>query len=135
MEEAEVLCSRLGIFVDGELKALGEPRDLIRRYGRYLILTITVAVLERKQGVLDFIASHAPAARVTRNLECTVRAEVPTDSVSLDVLFAQVLANKEALGLSDWSIFSASLEDVFVQVAGSAETFSTLSSSQSFWSR
>jgi ABC-type multidrug transport system ATPase subunit len=123
MEEAEELCNRLGIFVDGEMKVLGEPRELIRRYGRYLILTMTVMVVERKQAVLEFISRHTPAARVTRDIECTVRAEVPTDSVCLDVLFSQVLANKEALQLTDWSIFSASLEDVFVQVAGSAEHF------------
>ena len=28
MQEAEVLCDRLGIFVDGELYTIGNPRDI-----------------------------------------------------------------------------------------------------------
>ena len=28
MQEAEVLCDRLGIFVDGELFTIGNPRDI-----------------------------------------------------------------------------------------------------------
>jgi ABC-type multidrug transport system ATPase subunit len=37
MEEAEVLCDRLGIFVDGQLVCIGNPKELTARYGGYLV--------------------------------------------------------------------------------------------------
>ena len=37
MEEAEVLCDRLGIFVDGRLICLGNPKQLTARYGGYYV--------------------------------------------------------------------------------------------------
>lgn len=37
MEEAEVLCDRFGIFVDGQLVCLGTPKQLTTRYGGFLV--------------------------------------------------------------------------------------------------
>lgn len=37
MEEAEELCDRLGIFVDGRLHVIGNPKNLTSRYGGYLV--------------------------------------------------------------------------------------------------
>ncbi len=37
MEEAEMLCDRLGIFVDGRLVCIGNPREITSRYGGYLV--------------------------------------------------------------------------------------------------
>jgi ABC-type multidrug transport system ATPase subunit len=37
MEEAEVLCDRLGIFVNGRLVCIGNPKQLTARYGGYYV--------------------------------------------------------------------------------------------------
>jgi ABC-type multidrug transport system ATPase subunit len=37
MEEAEILCDRLGIFVDGQLICVGPPRAITAQYGGYLV--------------------------------------------------------------------------------------------------
>jgi ABC-type multidrug transport system ATPase subunit len=37
MEEAEVLCDRLGIFVGGRLICVGNPKQLTTRYGGYYV--------------------------------------------------------------------------------------------------
>lgn len=37
MKEAEVLCDRLGIFVNGRLMVIGNPKELTGRYGEYLV--------------------------------------------------------------------------------------------------
>ena len=42
MEEAEMLCDRLGIFVDGQLVCIGNPKEIMSRYAGYLVFTITV---------------------------------------------------------------------------------------------
>jgi ABC-type multidrug transport system ATPase subunit len=41
MEEADALCDRLGIFVGGELKCIGNSTELKSRYGKGYKLTIT----------------------------------------------------------------------------------------------
>jgi len=35
--QAEVLCDRLGIFVDGQLVCIGAPKEITARYGGYLV--------------------------------------------------------------------------------------------------
>ena len=42
MEEAEVLCDRIGIIVDGQLVCIGNPKEITGRYAGYLVFTITV---------------------------------------------------------------------------------------------
>jgi ABC-type multidrug transport system ATPase subunit len=37
MEEAEVLCDRLAIFVNGKLICIGNPKQLTARYGGYYV--------------------------------------------------------------------------------------------------
>ncbi|RVW90524.1 ABC transporter A family member 3 [Vitis vinifera] len=43
MEEAEVLCDRLGIFVDGSLQCIGNPKELKARYGGSYVFTMTTS--------------------------------------------------------------------------------------------
>ena len=35
----QVLCDRLGIFVDGQLVCIGNPKELTARYGGYMVST------------------------------------------------------------------------------------------------
>ena len=37
MQEAEVLCDRLGIFVDGRIVCIGHPKEIAASYGQYLV--------------------------------------------------------------------------------------------------
>jgi ABC-type multidrug transport system ATPase subunit len=41
MEEAEVLCDRLGIFINGRLVCIGNPKQLTARYGGYYVRTLS----------------------------------------------------------------------------------------------
>ncbi|KAA8542403.1 hypothetical protein F0562_023461 [Nyssa sinensis] len=43
MEEAEHLCDRLGIFVDGSLQCIGNPKELKARYGGTYVFTMTTS--------------------------------------------------------------------------------------------
>ena len=46
MEEAEVLCDRLGIIIDGRLMVIGNPKELAARYGEYLVSHLTIMLRE-----------------------------------------------------------------------------------------
>jgi ABC-type multidrug transport system ATPase subunit len=62
MEEAEVLCDKIGIFVAGELRCYGAPQQLTHRYGSNYSLTATVnhGMVPKAQ---EFLSNIAPGAQ------------------------------------------------------------------------
>lgn len=49
MEEAETLCDRLGIFVDGRLVCIGEPKGITSRYAGFLVSDVPLYWLSHLQ--------------------------------------------------------------------------------------
>ena len=123
MEEAEELCDRLGIFVDGAMRCVGNPKELTSRYGGFLVLTIT-AVPARAAESEAFIRSLVPGAVLTYKLGGTMKFDLPLEQASLASIFTAVKARQEALGIVDWSVANMTLEEVFIKLARSigAET-------------
>ena len=120
MEEASVLCDRLGIFVDGELVCIGSPKELTSRYGGFFVFTITVKDgCEHK--IEPFVRSMCPSARQTYAVATTEKYELPTSDVTLDAVFDKMRESERELGVIDFSISNASLEEVFIKFAAEHE--------------
>jgi len=64
MEEAEVLCDKIGIFVAGELRCFGAPQQLTHRYGSNYSLTVTVnpGMVPQAQEFLNKLAAGVSVA-------------------------------------------------------------------------
>lgn len=118
MEEASVLCDRLGIFVDGTLVCVGHPKALTSRYGGYLVFTVTVPPAEEQQADA-LVRRLSPGARLTYALGGTRKYELPTNEVTLPAVFDAMSAAKQQLTVLDWGIANATLEEVFIQLARS----------------
>ena len=116
MEEASVLCDRLGIFVDGELVCIGSPNELTARYGGFFVFTITVEDGNQDK-IAPFVRSMCPSARRTYSVAGTEKYELPTSDVSLDTVFDMMRRSGTDLGVIDFSISNASLEEVFIKFA------------------
>ncbi len=116
MEEAEILCDRLGIFVDGQLVCIGNPREITSRYAGYLVFTITVGP-GHEDAAKAFVQQISPHARVTYELGSTLKYELPTEEVSLAAMFAAMAAAKQQMQVLDWGIANATLEEVFIKFA------------------
>ncbi|KAJ1474047.1 P-loop containing nucleoside triphosphate hydrolase protein [Baffinella frigidus] len=82
MEEAEGLCDRLGIFVDGALRCVGNPKELTARFGGFYIITVS-SLPGTEEVVGTFVKSLASDVRVTYALAGTQKFEVPTAQLSL----------------------------------------------------
>jgi ABC-type multidrug transport system ATPase subunit len=72
MEEAEMLCDRLGIFVDGQLVCIGNPKEITSRYAGYLVFTITVPQDEEPKA-RKLVASMSASAVLTYALGGTLK--------------------------------------------------------------
>ena len=116
MEEAEELCDRLGIFVDGSLRCVGNPKELTSRYGGFLVLTLTTAAL-RAEEAKAFVMRMSPNAQLTYALGGTLKFDLPLSENNLASVVAAVSDRKDALGIVDWGVANMTLEEVFIKLA------------------
>jgi ABC-type multidrug transport system ATPase subunit len=82
MAEASVLCDRLGIFVDGQLVCIGNPKELTARHGGYYVFTLTTPPAEAAKAEA-MVRRLAPGARPTYALAGTRKWELPAAEVTL----------------------------------------------------
>lgn len=122
MEEAEVLCDRLGIFVDGEFQCLGNPKELKARYGGAYIFTVTTSP-EQESEVDQLVCRLSPSANKIYNLSGTQKFELPKQEVRIADVFHAVEIAKSRFSIHAWGLVDTTLEDVFIKVAKGAEVF------------
>jgi ABC-type multidrug transport system ATPase subunit len=118
MEEAEELCDRLGIFIDGTLRCVGTPKALSARFGGYFTLSVT-SKPDCVQKVAEVVQSVSVSAKILHSVGGTQMFEIPAD-VSLSQIFSVMTASKDSLGISDWGIASATLEESFIRLCTAA---------------
>ncbi|EFN57407.1 hypothetical protein CHLNCDRAFT_30336 [Chlorella variabilis] len=118
MEEATVLCDRLGIFVDGTLVCIGNPKELTSRYGGYYIFTITTPP-HQDAAAHALVLGMSPGARLTYALAGTRKYELPVGEVTLPDVFAVMEEAKKKVTVLDWGVSNATLEEVFIKFAKS----------------
>ena len=119
MEEAEVLCDRLGIFVDGRLEVIGNPKSLTQRYGGYLVFTLITAsaVVERAAAL---VRERFPNAVESYRLSGTLKFELPSSSVTPSQVFQFMEASRSTIETQDWGVATVTLEEVFIKIAKQA---------------
>uniref|UniRef100_R7WDY3 ABC transporter A family member 7 n=1 Tax=Aegilops tauschii TaxID=37682 RepID=R7WDY3_AEGTA len=122
MEEAEVLCDRLGIFVDGEFQCLGNPKELKARYGGAYIFTVTTPP-EQESEIEQLVHRLSPSANKIYNLSGTQKFELPKQEVRIADVFHAVERAKSRLSIHAWGLVDTTLEDVFIKVAKGAPVF------------
>ncbi|KAM3257072.1 hypothetical protein ACQJBY_049432 [Aegilops geniculata] len=126
MEEAEVLCDRLGIFVDGEFQCLGNPKELKARYGGAYIFTVTTPP-EQESEIEQLVHLLSPSANKIYNLSGTQKFELPKQEVRIADVFHAVERAKSRLSIHAWGLVDITLEDVFIKVAKGAPVFNDVS--------
>ncbi|RDX86301.1 ABC transporter A family member 7, partial [Mucuna pruriens] len=126
MEEAEVLCDRLGIFVDGSLQCIGNPKELKARYGGTYVFTMTTS-MDHEKDVENLVQQLSPNANKIYHISGTQKFELPKDEVKIANVFQAVETAKRSFTVSAWGLADTTLEDVFIKVARGAQAFDTLS--------
>ncbi|KAK9669271.1 hypothetical protein RND81_13G120700 [Saponaria officinalis] len=126
MEEAEALCDRLGIFVDGSLQCIADAKELKARYGGSFVLTITTTA-EHDSDVEAIVNSLTPNAQKIYHLSGTQKFEVPKHEVRIADVFEAVEIAKNRFPVHAWGLADTTLEDVFIKVAREAQPFARLS--------
>eukprot|EP00268_Persea_americana_P044406 TRINITY_DN44896_c0_g1_i4.p1 TRINITY_DN44896_c0_g1~~TRINITY_DN44896_c0_g1_i4.p1 ORF type:complete len:457 (+),score=84.81 TRINITY_DN44896_c0_g1_i4:184-1554(+) len=126
MEEAEVLCDRLGIFVDGSLQCIGNPKELKARYGGSYVFTMTSSS-DHDEEVENLVHRLSPNANKIYHISGTQKFELPKQEVRIADVFGAVEHAKSRFTIHAWGLVDTTLEDVFIKVARSAQSTSGLS--------
>ncbi|XP_031262244.1 ABC transporter A family member 7-like [Pistacia vera] len=125
MEEAEALCDRLGIFVDGSLQCIGNPKELRARYGGSYVFTMTTSA-DHEAEVESMIKHLSPSATKIYQISGTQKFELPKHEVWIADVFQAVEDAKRRFTVFAWGLADTTLEDVFIKVARSAQAFNNL---------
>lgn len=126
MEEAEVLCDRLGIFVDGSLQCIGNPKELKARYGGSYVFTMTTSS-DHEQDVDNLVRNLSPNSNKIYHISGTQKFELPKHDVRIADVFQAVENAKSRFTVFAWGLADTTLEDVFIKVARGAQAFNVLS--------
>jgi len=116
MEEAEVLCDRIGIITNGSLQCIGSSKELKDRYGGSCVLTVTAPAGEEEE-VERLARSISPAANRVYRVSGTQKFEVPKEGLKISEVFRAMEEAKSRLSILAWGLADTTLEDVFVRVA------------------
>ncbi|KAI8528928.1 hypothetical protein RHMOL_Rhmol12G0186000 [Rhododendron molle] len=126
MEEAEHLCDRLGIFMDGSLQCIGNPKELKARYGGSYVFTMTTSS-NHEEEVQNLVKNLSPNANKIYHLSGTQKFELPKQEVRIADVFQAVEKAKSRFTVHAWGLADTTLEDVFIKVARSAQASNVLS--------
>ncbi|KAF3437771.1 hypothetical protein FNV43_RR20527 [Rhamnella rubrinervis] len=126
MEEAEILCDRLGIFVDGSLQCIGNPKELKGRYGGSYVFTMTTSA-NHEEDVVNLVKGLSANANKIYHLSGTQKFELPKHEVRIADVFQAVENAKSRFTVFAWGLADTTLEDVFIKVARGAQAFNILS--------
>ena len=85
IEEAEVLCNRVGIMHHGHLIALGKPNELTEKLGS----TVVEMLVDNKETRYQFFADREAANRYVQNLPPDTKTVIIRDSNLEDVFVEQ----------------------------------------------
>ena len=145
MEEADALCTRIGIMVNGELKSLGTPQELKHMHGGGYRVIVRLhegfaadgpgALLQVLKGEYDIESDEGSAASASgeqrqwreRHAVCGFVAtnssetfkvfNVQREDVKLGRLFELLESKREELGIMDYSVSQTTMEEVFRKFA------------------
>jgi ABC-2 type transport system ATP-binding protein len=113
MDEAHVLCDRVGIMDKGKLIALGTPRELVASLGAEHVVEFALA---DGGSVEDAMLSALPGVKDVRRDE--THLHLSTSELHRTVPGLLDLLSRRQATLSQLGTHSATLEDVFVTLTG-----------------
>ncbi|KAG0321451.1 hypothetical protein BGZ99_003922 [Dissophora globulifera] len=116
MEEAEVLCAKIGIMAKGTLRCVGNQIRLKELYGRGFKITFASSP-ENTERASQYISSLLPEnAKRLDSFVTSESWEFETTPGLIQRLFEEIEAHKHEHGIDDWGLSQTSLEEVFLRI-------------------
>ena len=118
MDEAEVLCKRIGIMVHGQLRALGTKQHLKNKFGSgfELVVKLRISDIDAQQvEFTSFVQNLFKSATLLSESGGLLTYQIPKEEMHMGRAFTALEANKVDLKIEDYSIAQPTLEQVFIR--------------------
>nr|XP_009412921.1 PREDICTED: ABC transporter A family member 8-like [Musa acuminata subsp. malaccensis] len=119
MDEAEFLCDRLAIIVNGRLRCVGSSSELKTRYEGSYQLTISADPIN-KDIIEDMVTSLCSDAMKIYDVIGTQRFRLPKQVVRVQEIFKAIEVLKRRVAIHAFEVTGTSMEDVFSNVVNHA---------------
>lgn len=117
MDEADALCTRIAIMVNGRLECIGTSQYLKNAFGDGAVLELNVAparVEEARRAVQEMFGSGATLMEAWGG---HLSYKITRGAASLGSIFGGIEARKEELGIEEYSFSQTTLEQIFIAFA------------------
>ena len=123
MDEAEALCTRIGIMAQGSLQCIGTQQELRERYGSTYELTFTVPKGTPKADtkLLKFLKKNGPSTTLISSFGETRVFTVDKTDMELTDLFEVIIRGRNKKLYTEWGINNTSLDEVFIAITAESE--------------
>jgi ATP-binding cassette, subfamily A (ABC1), member 3 len=118
MDEAEALCKRIGIMVNGQLRALGTKQHLKNKFGSGFELSVKLIVKDlaaQTASMSAFVRKEFPSAALISENGGLLTYQIPREEMKMGVAFTMLEAHKAELSIEDYSVAQPTLEQVFIR--------------------
>jgi len=120
MEEADTLCTRIGIIAKGRMQCLGNPSHLKSKFGNGYSLHINAKV-GAQESVARYIEETIPTAQVVNSVGTSSIYRLQKEGMKVSKLMREIETAKEKIGIDDWGLSQTSLEEVFLSICKDEE--------------
>ena len=121
MEEAEALCRRIGIMVQGQLRALGSKLHLKNKFGSGFELTVKFlsgktggenSIEEQITRFTGFLQKLFPSAKQLAENGGLITYQIPKEEMKMSVVFRQLNKVKGDYDIEEFTVAQPTLEQV-----------------------
>lgn len=114
MDEADVLGDRIAIMADGDLKCVGSPFFLKKRFGAGYRLVCVKAPYCQQSKLTAILAKHIPDIKVETDIGTELSYVLSENySSSFKVILKDVEENSDDCGISSYGVSLTTMEEVF----------------------
>eukprot|EP01040_Poterioochromonas_malhamensis_P010000 gene10001-10866_t len=119
MEEAEALCRRIGVMVQGQLRALGSKLHLKNKYGSGFELTVKLEgknIAAELDALTPFIVSLFPSSTILSENGGLITYQIPKEEMKMSLIFQKLYEEKEKYSIEEFTVAQPTLEQVFIRI-------------------
>ncbi|XP_008193592.2 phospholipid-transporting ATPase ABCA1 isoform X1 [Tribolium castaneum] len=117
MDEADLLGDRIAIMTVGELQCCGSSFFLKKKYGSGYSLILEITPKCHPEYVTDMLRKHIPYLKIHARMGSELTYILPDkDSRKFEALLFDLERQKSSLGVLNFGIQQASLEEIFLKV-------------------
>jgi len=120
MEEADILCTRIGIVSKGNLKCLGSNVRLKNKFGEGYSLNLNFEP-EDEGHITEFVNRILPHAKMEESFAGNCTYHIPSSGFLMSELLEEMISHKDTAKIQDWGVTQTTLEDVFLNIVRADE--------------